>query len=122
MITKFKLYEIVNEGEPQVGDYIVLCDVFNDKLTEFGNNHIATITHRGRREHQHTDEFILRYENVPAYVMKILNRNESPSGRFQASDYFETPLLRLSTLLKNGYWSNSKEELEDYLMAKKYNL
>ena len=33
MITKFKIYENINEGEPKIGDYVI-CTTINNKTPE----------------------------------------------------------------------------------------
>ena len=49
MITKFKFYEAVNQGEPEVGDYIIAnIDDFGGNIEKIINNNIGILTIAGK--------------------------------------------------------------------------
>jgi len=99
MITKFKIFENINEN-PKVGDYVILkpeqCNYLdngqNDKLIDIIKTNIGQIT----KIHGSGEIFKIEFENVA------------------------TPFN--VRILKIKYWSNNKEELELKLQANKYNL
>lgn len=89
MITKFKIYENINQGEPEVGDWVIIdpktYDVENrlDKIGEIYKYEIST--------NMFYVDFI-----VPGFFC------------FFKEDF--------------EYWSKNKKDLEEILVAKKYNL
>ena len=102
MITKFKIYELMNEistGEPEIGDYVIInwgyTIDFNDvqKLRDHIENNIGKIIDYGFAT------YYVKYKNLPR-ENKIIQISK---------DYIK-------------HWSKNKEELELILATKKYNL
>ena len=101
MITKFKLYEAVNQGEPEIGDYAIFSpDIppYNAEFGEYINNYIGKIIKM--------DDWLLdvEYENMPEkFNVHKNNIRQIPT------DYIK-------------YWSSNKEDIEEILATNKYNL
>jgi len=125
MITKFKLYESVNKGEPEVNDYVIcgpnhyLFDPANPAFKKFITNSIGLIW-----KHPSKNIYIVKYFDIPesfgndsAYI---------PSNAFfQYSDYSKG--LKIGNSLQFElkdiiYWSKNKEELEKVLKIRNYRL
>lgn len=124
MITKFKIFESINEGRPQIGDYVI-CDVSeqyssSDKLffatieaIDFISKNIGYIWKIP--DHQN---YLVKYFNIPEDLEKFI---------FHYSDYrdYEGPKKGNSILvdIENiKHWSKNKEELITLLEIDKYNL
>ena len=124
MITKFKIFESINEGRPKINDY-VLCDMtthFSDadklfpvtnKAIEFINNNIGLIYKQPNQ-----NSYLVKYFNIPEDLEKFI---------FHYSDYrdYEGPKKGNSILvdIENiKYWSINKQELMPFIQANKYNL
>ena len=114
MITKFKLYEELNAGEPEVGDYVIIekeYDDFEDKNNvNFINSSIGYIWKSpGKSTH------IVKYNNIPDNTKQF----------FQYSDYSDGLKIGNSIIVYNDdikYWSKNKEDLEHVIQSKKYNI
>jgi len=113
MITKFKLFETLNEGEPEVGDYVIV-DMYNSDsdniIKDFRSNSIGLIWKK------EDDDFLyIKYFNIPKNILKY----------FYFSDYSDGLNIGNSIFINKKwikYWSKDKEELEPIISAKKYNL
>ena len=106
MITKFKFYEAVNQGEPEVGDYIIAnIDDFGGNIEKIINNNIGILINIVEEIDVTSEPFCVKY----------------PGADFGESDNFERDnwWFSESDLV---YWSKNKEELEEILATKKYNL
>jgi len=116
MITKFKIYEAVNKGEPEVGDYVIAkIDDFGDlflldegwfgNIEKIINNNIGILVNVVEEIDVTNEPFCVKY----------------PGADFGESDNFEKDYWWFS---ENDiiYWSKNKEELEEILATKKYNL
>lgn len=92
MITEFKLFENINEGEPQEGDYIL---------------------HRNRRLGNLYDVLNVTIGKI-IKLRKVYNEAEvlydKPIGKM------------MTDLDNIEYWSKDREDLEAFIAAKKYNL
>ena len=101
MITKFKLYEEINQNEPEEGDYVI-CSEYEKDIKDFIENNVGQYVHYevGARY-----PYDIEY-NIPDNIIKI---------------YFENNCRRFS-FDEIKYWSKDKDELESFLAAKKYNL
>ena len=112
MITKFKLFEALNEGKPEKGDY-VLAKIDNPigeeliKLNDFLQNHIAQIT---------------GYDLGRAILQFSESSKDHVINCHFDRDRFSDDMRRYSDLKDITHWSKNKEDLEDFLAAKKYNL
>ena len=103
MITKFKLFGSINEGEPKVGDYVI-CEesVSGEVVKEFISNNIGIFS---KSIHDETFKYSIEYENIPDNIY----------GAF-------TNKCRRMSRQEIKYWSKDKEELEILLVTNKYNL
>ena len=111
MITKFKLYEEVMRN-PEVGDYL-LCDEYNaDDADE--EVFLYTKTHVGQ---------IIKQKNSTQFLVKY-DIDFDTCGFTQDRFQFETDPNGVRTMNKNEiqYWSRNKEELEQILVVKKFNI
>jgi hypothetical protein len=100
MITKFKLYESINVGEPMAGD--VICKSRTNQETAFKkyvDNNIGDIVEEFK------DETHFYGKNIKNYMVKFTNPTKYV---FNRDDIL--------------YWSKNKEDMEDILQAKRYNL
>ena len=107
MITKFKLYEAINQGEPEEGDYVICKEVENysigpPSIKDFVENNIG----------QFVDftvgliyAYIVKYENVPDEIEENFEKN-----------------CRRFNIIEIKYWSKNRKDLEELLAIKKYNL
>ena len=108
MITKFKIFENLNEL-PKVGDYVLLnTNKYSAKMwQDFIETHIGEIV-KIEKEHGGTSNiYEIQFENVTREIQ----------------DYFfsrdNTKKLRIEEF---KYWSSDKNGLEAILNSKKYNL
>ena len=94
MITKFKIFESINEL-PIVGDYVIV-----DSKAAFGS-----------------EKLIKFYENN---IGQIIDKN---SNNWYDVKYDDKQLpLQIIEISGLKYWSHNKKELEDILINKKYNI
>lgn len=106
MITNFKIFETINEGDPKIGDYVLLkYDKFKNDMTNFLNDHIGKIIFIDEKLYR------IEYYDVPDTI----------NYRFH---YYKTNNSYTKTIEKRyiSYWSKNREELEELLAAEKYNL
>jgi len=108
MITKFKIYESINDGEPEIGDYVI-CDPDFRNLFNFINNNIGQIINYPST----TDKYVIKYENVPESIYSFFDVNISLSGHTYKRYFQRDEII---------YWSKNKEDLEHLIQSKKYNL
>ena len=120
MITKFKIYEELNAGEPEVGDWVIVNKknyptAFNPKKYDFVNSSIG---------------YIWKKPAVNLYLVKYFDIPVDQEQHFLYTDGFNTgpiphPMIGNSMQLSIGdivYWSKNKEDLEHVIQAKKYNI
>ena len=100
MITQFKIFE---SKELEIGDYVIM-GTNNHYLIDFIFNNIGQIVK------QRNIEITVKYENVPPEVNKILA---------YGGDKLNERTFSIYLLLHH---SKNKEDLEEILAAKKYNL
>lgn len=110
MITNFKLFENnINIGEPQVNDYAITnqhnwenVDPNDPSFDEYQKNYLESIkftdTHIGRIHFidKYSDEYIIKYKNVPNYLLR----------------YFNNSCIQI-TRDELKFWSKNKEDLSD---------
>jgi hypothetical protein len=106
MITNFKIFENIDEGEPEISDYVI-CDESDyssdPKIKEYVKNHIGQfIEINGQYPRMSAYKYMIYYPDVDD---SILNGNKREMSKEQ--------IIR---------WSKNKEDLEQYIFAKKYNL
>jgi hypothetical protein len=108
MITQFKIYEVLNQGEPKVGDWICgLEDTYysNDKeLINYVNNHVGQLI-----KIDDSARFWVKYDD------------DLESGK-KISTILGEDKLWWFTREQIKVWSELKKELEIYITAKRYNL
>lgn len=94
MITDFKLYEM-NDGKPEVGDYVICSGTYtaNKKFGEYVSHSIGIFKNRINKTIRIDYEY---------------NQN-----------FGEMYLCDFDDIL---YWSKDKKELEEILIAKKFNI
>jgi len=107
MITKFKIFENVSL-RPEVGDWVMIDgELYKDGAKIFYNyikDKIFQIKEINRVQGGTDKRYKLIIENVPDEIDKIFNKNRE----------WESHCFKC--------WSNSKEELEQLLTNKKYNI
>ena len=113
MITKFKLYEAINQGEPEVGDYVIANskDAHSDNVKKVFNTTIGQIKSIHNR-YGFLDSYVVLY-GVPTYSTSEMK--DTDSHIVAVYKWWFTPR-------EIEYWSKNKSELEDLLLMKKYNL
>ncbi len=106
MITKFKIFENINEGKPEIDDYVLLdYRKYRNDMTNFLSSNIGKIIFID-------DNFcILEFYDVP----------DSINYRFEYNKINNTYKKTIKPN-KISYWSKNREDLEEILIAKKYNL
>jgi len=104
-----KTYEIIEEDEPQVGDWVI-CSVLSidainwTELNDFLNTNIGKYAENDGTGFK---PYIIRYKNVPN---KLNNEN------------FNGDMFRYVHRREIVRFSKNKEDLEIYIDANKYNL
>ena len=118
MITKFKIFESINIL-PKVGDYVLIkIDKFGaSKLQDFYSNNIGQITdfdlHRAR---------FIQGENF--YYIKFQNVEKDIIPYFDSKTTYQNiiTVYKKFSINRFEYWSENKEDLEEIIKEKKYNL
>ena len=111
MITKFKIYEAINIGEPKVGDYVLIdpdrSRVLSDNVKFYLKTNIGRIRYK-KFDKSIGDIYIIDYYDIPI-------DNSRP---------YRGPMNVTSSFIK--YWCKNKRsaliEFEPYITANKYNL
>lgn len=110
MITKFKIFEELNIGRPKLGDYVICghMELYSTKpaLVNFIENNIGILIKEVRTDS--LKGFRVQYFNVPSNIINNFGPGPSKIRYFSTDDII--------------YWSENKEELEEILATKKYNL
>lgn len=113
-----KNFKDIKESQlPEIGDYVICEDesiALDEETKEFISNNIGKIINiftKGITKGSKTI-YIVKYENIPNIAKQWF-------GLFSACDSDDTRQMDLSEIIK---FSKNKEELEEYLVAKKYNL
>lgn len=116
-----KVFEDI-KNIPKIGDYVICQDsLARYEVVEFISNNIGQIIapfhsipfHPTTPKNPSEPQFVIQYENIPEelkYSFYYENNMKYYSG------------LRNMALNEIIKFSKNKEELEDYLVAKKYNL
>ena len=119
MITQFKIFENVNHGEPEVGDYVI-CHSHMDffyEVNDFTKTNIGEIikidSQVDKYKYEYDDNidviYMVKYENVPKTLDFLVFK-----------DYDCDSFVMYKDDIK--YWSKNKEELEKVIEAEKYNI
>ena len=126
MITKFKIYEAINVGNLEIGDYVICREKLynNDVIIQnFINNNIGKFVKKGffsqalgREQSEHTladNCYGIEYDNVPEDLLDNfdLGWRENPRKPIR--------WMKRKEIKK---WSKNKEDLEHLVTANKYNL
>lgn len=103
--TYIKAFENI-KNNPEIGDYVICEEGFLDniEIKDFISNNIGQIIGI-----EVPNYFTIQYENVPKEF----------KWYFHPIDYRDITNMRLDEII---LFSKNKEELEDYLITKKYNL
>ena len=110
MITKFKIYNSFNEGEPEVGDYVICTTKYSPDLNLYLSNQIGKIIGIDN-ENNRVEPYQVHFINVPDSLRKYKNvrdykySNTIPFSRFEIIN-----------------WSKSKEELKNIFDTNKFNI
>ena len=115
MITNFKIFENINIGEPEIGDYVICMeyDIDDYKMLNFISKNIGKYIGVGDIE----CPYEIKYNNVPKYLTDYFNYNGKSGERL----YSRNEIL---------YWSKYKKNLmrflpldvDQLLLNKKFNL
>ena len=96
MITKFKLYETINEGEPKKGDYVIVS-VKNDDF------YFTTDT----------------IDSLNNNIHRLINIYFDTNSTTYVIDFSNNWLLNRNQII---YWSKNYEDLEPVLKSRKFNI
>ena len=109
MITKFKIYEQLDEGTPMYGDYVICLEQESgdDEFDNFLLNCIGEIV--GYSEGSY--DYIIKYNDIPNQFLFYFGSN--------GTNYRLCRPMKKSEIL---HWSENKEDLEPFIQSNKYNL
>jgi hypothetical protein len=110
MITKFKIYESLNKGKPEIDDYILVKYLYSSDpnyLSELKNFLDNTI---GILNDIDINEILVRYDNVPNNLKIFFKKTNKV--------FYTKPFEKKSIVC----YSKNKEDLEKILMANKFNI
>jgi len=112
MIKNFKIFESINQGEPKIGDYVIVND--NTDNCEELKMFVGKIFTIDKFNHN-LYPYIIYYDNLPEKLKKDNNI---------WSAYEEYKLLnsRIFSRKEIKCWSKDKEELQKYIDAEKFGL
>jgi len=108
MITNFKLYEKLNDGVPEVGDYVICGGKFLIGSHKLFRN--AVINNIGK---------IINYDSTYKYT---INYNYKFGGNINYYTNLEGDNNYYTNSEDILYWSKDKKELEQILQANKFNI
>jgi len=107
MITKFRLYETLNQGHPEIGDYAII-DYSDNEKSQLNKNY---------------------YNFITSMIGKIVEPNPYWKDKFlfqidYGGDIFNYGGTNYRLVKSNQirYWSKNKEDLEFILLQKKFGL
>lgn len=105
-----KIYEkYISKKKPHVGDYILSnVDFFDKKYENFVNSNIGKIIRIYSSEHG--DKADIEYQNISFDILYMFDTNDLNKNK--------TTIWAKDII----YFSKSKKDVEEYLLAKKYNL
>ena len=114
MITKFNL--IVNEGKPEVGDYVICEEIPQStpkflyaEVIDFLKNNIGKIKgYDVDTDYEGEGKYIVVYNNIPLKLVTYFMYANGKGRRMFEEDI--------------KYWRKNREELETILAATKYNI
>ena len=121
MITNFRIYEFINQGKPDIGDYVICkeeveglinVDITNE-LNNFLLSNIGKVigTKGGEISEDYDNEYpyLISYEKVPRKLKFCFEYSSDNNARVFGINEIE-------------FWSKDKKDLESIISAKKYNL
>jgi len=125
MIKKFKLFEKINDGKPEVGDYVICKLAYQyferqDELNLFFENNIGQITHII----PFTDgsfQYDVRFENIPQFHFRsgIFSSRKRVSNKNVGNKIFNVRRKGNNEIVA---WSKDRKELEIKIEANKFGL
>ena len=97
-----KTYETLNKREPQIGDYVIM-DTNDDSLKNYINTHIGQI------DYIDSEELSVSFPDVPQNIRQKL---------------YDSSNVEVRTFVKRliQYSSPDRNEVEQYILNKKFNL
>lgn len=113
MITNFKIFENINKGEPEIGDYVI-CEEkigsISQFIKDFVNSNIGKIM--AILDKPSVYDFWIHYDIPDDEKFKLFysSNEEVPSS------------WRKMKRNEIKYWSRNKEDLEPILAGTKYNI
>jgi len=110
MITKYKIFERVNQGEPEGGDYVICKDTTEPEINIFSRKNIGKIIQI--EPDLYPFEYLVKYDSVP-YDLKDKIKNKT--RHFSRGG-------RQFSLKEIEYSSKNREDCVKYLKFKKFNL
>jgi len=118
MIKNFKIFENINQGEPEVGDYIIVYEQFEDELNS-NIGELIKIFSKNTDDYKNSD-YDVRYDYP--YIVKFDNLSkklQSDKGLWNTDFPSHT---RIYSRKEIKYWSKDKEDLQKILDAQKFGL
>lgn len=117
MITQFKMFESVNDGEPEVGDYVICHShmSFFTEVNDFTKTNIGKLIKIDSQSDKYEGGdnieiiYIVRYEKVPRTLDLLFFK-----------EYGGDSIIMYKDDIK--YWSKNKKELEKVIESEKYNI
>ena len=121
MITKFKLFESVNDGEPELGDYVICHETSEeyDDAVEYINNNIGKIIYVYSENEKNRALLFCSFDFMVKYDIDF-EKEEFRRVDFQVLTDLDG--CRKMERREIKYWSKNKEDLESILAINKYNL
>jgi hypothetical protein len=115
MIDKYDMFNEINKSKPKTGDYVVIFDIFHGDVLPYTNNQVGIIVSQSHSKNGY-EIYRIKYDNIPKSLIKRYSSGDSNE------DFLLTPTINHSTLVKHGFWSKDKDELELIIKARKYKL
>ena len=111
MITKFILFETVNIGKPEIGDFVVVKETHREELPEdlnnFLDNNIGELVFIS--DVYHKMWFYVKYNNIPKTLETWFENDVEVDTR----DFTIDEII---------YWSEKKEDLKAFIKGKQFDL
>jgi len=112
MITKFKIYESIDIGEPELGDYVICDESVEPILSDWLK---ANIGRAITTENRNGCIFDVYYDNEPPGNISFYFQGPK---MFKLKERYYRPMRRDEIL----HWSKNKKDLDFFIDAIKYNL
>jgi hypothetical protein len=112
MITRFRIYELIDQGKPEIGDYVICKDSGSLYVNDFLKSQIGKVvrTDTENRVFKQLYPYVVQYSDIPKSLI----------GSFMMDEDY--PNSRGFYLYEILYWSKDVKDLDFYPDANKYNL